>query len=218
MEMEPIFEDRVDAGRCLAERLAPLVPEAGCLVLALPRGGVPVGAEVARALNGKLDVFLVRKLGLPGHEELAIGAIASGGIRVLNEPLIREVGLSRKIIDQITGQEEGELKRREELYRQGQPALNVKGCEVVLVDDGLATGATMQAAIQALRQKRPKRIIVAVPVAPEQTCDRFRKLVDEVVCAYTPEPFMAVGIWYHDFSPTTDEQVQKLLRSAQQHS
>src|SRR5437764_13778801 len=117
MEMEPIFEDRVDAGRCLAERLAPLVPEAGCLVLALPRGGVPVGAEVARALNGKLDVFLVRKLGLPGHEELAIGAIASGGIRVLNEPLIREVGLSRKIIDQITGQEEGELKRREELYR-----------------------------------------------------------------------------------------------------
>jgi putative phosphoribosyl transferase len=217
-QIEPLFRDRADAGRILSERVANSIRDADSLVLALPRGGVPVGFEVARGLRAELDVFLVRKLGLPGQEELAIGAIASGGIRVLNEDLVEELGLSPSLIDQISAREARELKRREELYRQGRRALPVRDRTVVAVDDGLATGASMKAASQALRLQGPKRIVVAVPVAAEKTCDEFRLLVDEIVCAYTPEPFMAVGIWYEDFSQTTDEEVERLLRQAEQEA
>jgi len=215
MSRQPIFRDRTEAGRTLSEGVATSIADPDSLVLALPRGGVPVGFEVARRLHAKLDVFLVRKLGLPGQEELAIGAIASGGIRVLNEKLVKELDLSPSLIEQITAREERELKRREELYRQGQPALPLNNRTVVLVDDGLATGASMKAASQALRLQGPKRIIVAVPLAAERICDEFRGIVDEVVCAFTPEPFTAVGIWYEDFSQTSDDEVQRLLREAE---
>jgi len=212
---QPIFRDRFDAGRILAKLVSRSVHDAKCLVLALPRGGVPVGYELARALHADLDVFIVRKLGLPGQEELAIGAIASGGVRVLNKALIDEVQLSRTLIDQISAREELELKRREELYREGRAAVPVRNRTVILVDDGLATGASMKAASQALRLQAPKRVVVAVPVAAEQTCEEFRKEVDEVVCAYTPALFVSVGTWYEDFSQTTDEEVQRLLRLAE---
>ncbi|HEY1214992.1 MAG TPA: phosphoribosyltransferase [Bryobacteraceae bacterium] len=212
--MEPIFRDRTDAGKVLAERVVHSVHDRDVLVLGLPRGGVPVAFEIAHALHAELDVFLVRKLGLPGHEELAIGAIASGGVRVLNEALLAELHLSPKLIDQIAAREERELRRREELYREGRPPLPVRNRTVLLVDDGLATGASMKAAAQALQLQGPKRLIVAVPVAASQTCDEFRMHVDEVICAYTPQPFMAVGLWYEDFSQTTDQEVQQLLEDA----
>jgi putative phosphoribosyl transferase len=218
MQIEPIFRNRVDAGKILAAHLSGLIRDPNLLVLALPRGGVPVGFEVARALGAELDVFLVRKLGLPGQEELAIGAIASGGVRVLNEALVRELRFSPSLIDQITAREQRELERREELYREGRPALPVRDRAVILVDDGLATGASMKAASQALQLQGPKRVVVAVPVAAEKTCDEFRMNVDEIVCAYTPEPFMAVGIWYEDFSQTTDDEVKRLLKQAEHHS
>jgi putative phosphoribosyl transferase len=218
MQVEPIFRDRTDAGRTLSERIPASIRDADSLVLALPRGGVPVGFEVAKALRTELDIFLVRKLGLPGHEELAIGAIASGGVQVLNKGLIAELGLSRTVIAQVTAHEERELKRREELYRQGRPPLPVRDRTVIVVDDGLATGASMKAASQALRLQGPKRIVVAVPVAAEETCDEFRMNVDEIVCAYTPAPFVAVGIWYQDFSQTSDEEVQQLLRLAEEQA
>lgn len=209
----------MDAGKVLAKRVAELVHDSDILVLGLPRGGVPVAFEVARALHAELDVFLVRKLGLPGHEELAIGAIASGGVRVLNESLVAELQLAPKLIDQIAQREERELKRREELYRQGRPPKPIANRTVILVDDGLATGASMKAAAQAVRLRGPKRLEVAVPVAAKQTCDEFRVQVDDIVCAYTPEPFIAVGIWYENFSQTTDEEVQRLLKeAAQEHS
>jgi putative phosphoribosyl transferase len=216
--VEPIFRDRADAGRKLAERLARSVRDPHSLVLALPRGGVPVGYEVARMLGAPLDVFLVQKLGLPGQEELAIGAIASGGIRVLNDALIQEVQLSRNLVDRITHREERELKRREELYRQGRPAVPVEDRTVILVDDGLATGASMKAASRALRFQNPKRVVVAVPVAAQQTCDQFRWDVDEIICAETPAPFLAVGYWYENFSQVTDEEVQRLLRAAEEQA
>ena len=216
MHVEPIFRDRIEAGRTLAEHVSRSVHEPDSLVLALPRGGVPVGFEVARTLQVELDIFLVRKLGLPGQEELAVGAIASGGVRVINEALVREVGLSRTLIDLITAREERELRRREELYRQGRLAVPVRGRTVILVDDGLATGASMKAASRALRQQEPRRLIVAVPVAAKETCTEFRMDVDEIVCAYTPAPFMSVGIWYEDFSQTTDEEVQRLLKLAEE--
>jgi predicted phosphoribosyltransferase len=218
MQIAPIFRDRFDAGRRLAERLTGFVQDPESLVLALPRGGVPVGFEVARVLHVGLDIFLVRKLGLPGHEELAIGAIASGGVRVLNEDLVKELPLSRDLIDQITAREERELKRREDLYRRGRAPLPVRDRTIILVDDGLATGATMKAASRALRLQGPRRIILAVPVAAKQTCNEFRTDVDEVVCAYTPAPFIAVGIWYEDFSQITDEEVQRLLKLAEQQA
>jgi putative phosphoribosyl transferase len=217
MQIEPIFHDRADAGRTLAARLSGLIRDPSSLVLALPRGGVPVGFEVARSLRAELDVFLVRKLGLPGREELAIGAIASGGVRVLNEPLVREMRLSPVLIDQITVRERRELERREALYREGRPAPQVRDRTVILVDDGLATGASMKAACQALRLQAPKRVVVAVPLAAEQTCDEIRMNVEEIVCAYTPEPFVAVGIWYEDFSQTTDDEVKRLLKEAEHH-
>jgi putative phosphoribosyl transferase len=214
LQFEPIFRDRVDAGKKLAEYVMNRVQERYVLVLGLPRGGVPVAFEVAQALHAELDVFIVRKLGLPGQEELAIGAIASGGVRVLNESLLVELQLSPKLIDQIAVREEQELKRREELYRAGRPARPVRDRTVIIVDDGLATGASMKAAARAIRLQGPKRIIAAVPVAARESCDDFRMDVDEIMCAYTPAMFLSVGMWYEDFSQTTDEEVRRLLERA----
>ncbi|HEV3262722.1 MAG TPA: phosphoribosyltransferase family protein, partial [Gemmataceae bacterium] len=182
--------------------------------LALPRGGVPVAFEVARELNAPLDVFLVRKLGLPGREELAMGAIATGGVRVLNDDVVRVLGIPEEWIAAITAEQQQELRRRERLYRDDRPPLDVHGRTVILIDDGLATGSTMRAAVAALRQLRPSRIVVAVPVAARETCEEFQAEVDEVVCAATPEPFRAVGLWYDNFSQTSDEEVHDLLASA----
>ena len=206
-----IFLDRTDAGKKLAERLAEYANRADVLVLALPRGGVPVAFEVARALHAPLDIFLVRKLGVPGHEELAMGAIATGGVRVLNEDVVNYLHIPEEVIDAVAADELRELERRERLYRGTRPAPDVKGETVILVDDGLATGSTMRAAAAALRQQQPARIVVAVPVSAVQTCDEYRMGVDEIVCAMTPEPFHAVGLWYKDFSQTTDEEVRHLL-------
>jgi putative phosphoribosyl transferase len=211
---EPLFHDRFEAGRILAERLKPLIRDPDPIVLALPRGGVPVGFEVAQILHADLDVFLVRKLGVPGHEELAMGAIASGGIRVLNYVLIEQLEIPMTIVDQVTARERREIERREQLYRQGRPPLPIEGRTAILVDDGLATGATMLAAAQAVRAKKPKRIIVAVPVASRQACQEFQQEVEETVCAMTPEPFYAVGVWYEDFSQTSDAEVIELLKRA----
>ncbi|HEX4749015.1 MAG TPA: phosphoribosyltransferase [Bryobacteraceae bacterium] len=214
MEFEPIFRNRVDAGKKLAKHVADRLHEPDILVLGLPRGGVPVASEVARVLHAELDVFLVRKLGLPGQEELAIGAIASGGVRVLNESVIEELQLAPKLIEHIAKREEQELKRREQLYRNGRPARPVHGRAVMLVDDGLATGASLKAAARAIRLQGPRRVIAAVPVAAKETCDEFRTEIDEMICAYTPQPFLAVGMWYEDFSQTTDEEVQRILEQA----
>ncbi|HSU12684.1 phosphoribosyltransferase [Longimicrobium sp.] len=208
------YRDRVDAGRSLARLLMDHAGRPDVLVLALPRGGVPVGYEVARALGAPLDVFLVRKLGVPGHEELAMGAIASGGVRVLNARVVESLGIPATAIDHVAAQEQAELERRERAYRGGRPPPRVEGCHVILVDDGLATGSTMRAAAAALRAMRPRRLVVAVPVAAAETCEELRAEVDEVVCAMTPEPFYAVGLWYDDFSQTTDQEVAELLADA----
>jgi putative phosphoribosyl transferase len=208
------FRDRTDAGRVLARQLQGYANRPDVVVLALPRGGVPVAYEVARALAAPLDVFLVRKLGLPGREELAMGAIAAGGVRVLNERLVQRLEIPDTVIDTVAAIEQRELDRREREYRAGRPAPEVGGRTAILVDDGLATGTTMRAAALALRQRGPARIVVAVPVASPETCDGFRAEVDEIVCAVTPEPLLAVGHWYADFSPTTDEQVRHLLARA----
>ncbi|HZC98255.1 MAG TPA: erythromycin esterase family protein [Bradyrhizobium sp.] len=205
-----LFRDRRDAGRQLAERLRAYANRADVIVLALPRGGVPVAYEVARALRAPLDVFVVRKLGVPGYEELAMGAVATGGVRVLND-VVKRLGIPDFIVDTVAAEEQQELARRERLYRGGRPPPDVRGRTVILVDDGLATGATMHAAIQALRQQQPARMVVAVPTASPDTCEQMRKEVDDVVCAMTPEPFHAVGQWYQDFSQTTDEEVRALL-------
>jgi predicted phosphoribosyltransferase len=205
------FRDRHDAGRLLAAKLAPYANRSDVLVLALPRGGVPVAYEVARALGAPLDVFVVRKLGVPGQEELAMGAVATGGVRVLNPEAVRGLRIPASVIDAVTEQELQELARRERLYRGDRPPPDVRGRTVILVDDGLATGATMHAAIQALRQREPAHIVVAVPIAAPETCETLRAEVDDVVCAVTPEPFHAVGLWYEDFSQTTDEEVRDLL-------
>jgi putative phosphoribosyl transferase len=183
------------------------------LVLALPRGGVPVGFEVAKALHAPLDVFIVRKLGVPGQEELAMGATATGKIRVLNEEVIRGLGIPDETVEAVAAVEERELERRERLYRGDRPAADVKDKPVILIDDGLATGSTMRAAIVALKRRHPARIVVAVPVAAA-TCDELRSEVDELVCAVTPEPFFSVGQWYENFSQTSDEEVQDLLKRA----
>ena len=214
MFIKPLFRDRFEAGQVLGRLLVAKINEPHTLVLALPRGGVPVGFEVARTLNAELDVFLVRKLGVPGHEELAMGAIASGSVRVLNERLINELGLSSMMVDRITEKERQEIERRERLYREGRPAKPFAHRTLIVVDDGLATGATMLAAARALRAREPERVIVAVPVAAPQTCEEFRQHVDEVVCAATPDPFYAVGVWYEDFSQTSDAEVQELLERA----
>jgi putative phosphoribosyl transferase len=210
----PLFRNRSEAGRALAEKVRTAVSASHALILALPRGGVPVAFEVARALNAELDIFLVRKLGMPGEEELALGAIASGGVRVLNQNLLHHTRVSNEAIEEVTRREQRELERREQLYRKGRPATPVAGRTTVLVDDGLATGASMLAASRALRPQGASRIIVAVPVASRQTCDDFRREVDEMICMATPHPFGAVGIWYEDFAQVSDEQVQKLLEEA----
>ena len=205
------FRDRREAGRVLAAQLGAYANRPDVLVLALPRGGVPVAAEVARALGAPLDVFVVRKLGVPGHEEFALGAIATGGVRVLNDDVVRALRIPDRVIDAVAAKEQEELARRERLYRGDRPPLDVRGRTVILVDDGLATGATMHAAIKALRQQQPARIVVAVPTASPETCDELKREVDEVICATTPDPFYAVGLWYEDFSQTTDEEVRELL-------
>lgn len=206
------YRDREEAGQVLAEHLRHLAGEKNLLVLALPRGGVPVGYEIAKALGAPLDVFVVRKLGVPGHEELALGAIASGPTAVLNEDVVRALRITREMIEAVIAQETRELERREQAYRGDKPPIDPSGRVVILVDDGLATGATMRAAVRALRDKGPDRLIVAVPTAAAQTCDEFRAEVDEIVCAMTPDPFEAVGLWYEDFSQTSDEEVKELLR------
>jgi erythromycin esterase-like protein/predicted phosphoribosyltransferase len=210
-----LFRDRREAGRLLAGKLATYANHRDVLVLALPRGGVPVAYEVGRALGAPLDVFVVRKLGVPGYEELAMGAIATGGVRVLNDRLVERLDIPDHVIDAVAEREQRELTRRERLYRGGRPPLDVRGRTVILVDDGLATGATMHAAIAALRQLQPARIVVAVPTASPETCEEMKAEADDVICAITPEPFHAVGRWYQDFSQTSDEEVRQLL--GQQH-
>ena len=209
-----IYRDRTDAGQRLAAQLMDYADRPDVLVLALPRGGVPVAFEVARALRVPLDIFLVRKLGVPGHEELAMGAIASGGVRVLNDDVMRYLDIPGEVIDAVAAREQRELERREHLYRGDRPATDVSGKTVILVDDGLATGSTMRAAALALRKQQPSRIVVAVPVSAQQTCDEYRMGADEIVCAVMPEPFHSVGLWYEDFSQTTDEEVRELLARA----
>ncbi len=205
------FHDRHEAGQVLAKALSGYAGRPDVVVLALPRGGVPVAYEVARALDAPLDVFLVRKLGVPGQEELAMGAIASGGLRVLNPSVLSVLRVPDSVIDAVADRELAELERREQAYRDGRPPLDVRGKVAILVDDGLATGSTMRAAVAALRRLGPARIVVAVPVAAAATCAELRHEVDEVVCALTPEPFYAVGLWYEDFSQTTDDEVRELL-------
>lgn len=205
------FRNRRDAGRKLAQELLHYANHSDVIVLALPRGGVPVAYEVALALNVPLDIFIVRKLGLPGQEELAIGAIASGGIRVLNEDLIHMLHIPEEVIEKVAERELQELQRREKLYRGNNLPPEVHDRTVILVDDGLATGASMRAAVAGLRVQHPARIVVAVPTAAPETCEAFQREVDEIVCAMTPEPFMGVGWWYEDFSQTTDEGVRLFL-------
>jgi len=208
------FRDRSDAGQQLATRLAAYAGSANLLVLGLPRGGIPVAYEVAKALSAPLDVFVVRKLGAPGQEELAVGAIASGGVRILNDDVVSGLGLHADTIDAIAAREGRELERREREYRGDRPPLDVRDRVVILVDDGLATGATMRAAAAALRQQQPARLVVAVPVAAAETCGRLAQEVDELVCCLMPDLFYAVGLWYDDFRQTTDEEVRALLRQA----
>jgi len=213
--MPTAFRDRTEAGRLLAERLGVYAGRPDVLVLALPRGGVPVAYEVAKALDAPLDVFVVRKLGVPGHEELAMGAIASGGVMALNDDLVQALHIPHRLIEAVAARELVELERRERVYRDDRPMPDVHGRTVILVDDGLATGSTMRAAVAGLRRLGPARIVVAVPTAVPSTCEEFRHEADECVCDITPEPFHAVGLWYEDFSQTTDDEVRDLLeRSA----
>lgn len=205
------FHDRREAGRRLADRLRHLSGPPPPVVLALPRGGVPVGYEIATALGGELDVLIVRKLGVPWEPELALGAIASGGVRILNPEVVGPLSLGEDEIERIAADERRELERRERLYRGDRPTPEARGRTVVLVDDGIATGATVRAAIRALRERHPERIVVAVPVAPAETVARLREQADEVVCLESPEPFVAIGLWYEDFSPTSDTEVRELL-------
>ncbi|MGH9905776.1 MAG: phosphoribosyltransferase [Pyrinomonadaceae bacterium] len=211
-----IFRNRIDAGKQLAARLMRYAGRPDVLVLALPRGGVPVAYEVAKQLGAPLDVFLVRKLGVPGYEELAMGALASGGMRVINDDVVSYLKIPEEVINAVAAEEQQELERREKQYRGDRPPPDVKSRTVILIDDGLATGSTMRAAAAALREQDPARIVVAVPVSAPETCDDFRSEVDEIVCAVTPEPFRGVGLWYEDFSQTTDEEVRELLEGARQ--
>jgi predicted phosphoribosyltransferase len=209
-----VFRDRVDAGRQLGVRLGEYAGRDDVVVLALPRGGVPIGYEVARALGAPLDVFLVRKLGVPGREELAMGAIASGGVRVVNREVVDELHIPADVIDAVAAEEGEELRRRETAYRDGRPAPEVAGKTVILVDDGLATGSTMRAAVAAARRLGPTAAVVAVPVGAADTCEAFHNVADDVICLTHPDPFFAVGNWYEDFSQTTDEEVRELLARA----
>jgi putative phosphoribosyl transferase len=206
------FTDRREAGKELAAKLGAYRGRQDVVVLALPRGGVPVAFEVAEALDAPLDIFVVRKLGMPGHPEFAMGAIASGGVRVLSEDAIRWHGISENQIEAVAREELAELQRREREYRQGRGLTDLQHRTVILVDDGLATGSSMRAAVQAVRVHEPARVVVAVPVGAPSTCEEFADITDETVCARTPEPFSAVGLWYRDFSQTTDEEVRALLQ------
>jgi putative phosphoribosyl transferase len=210
--MQP-FRDRKQAGQVLAQKLSHYRDHSDAVVLALPRGGVPVGYQVARALNAPLDVFIVRKLGVPGHEEYAMGAIASGGITVMNPDAAR-VPIPQSAIDAIVNREQHELKRREGLYRGTRAPIDIASRIAIVVDDGLATGSSMRAAVAAIRKKNPARLVVAVPVAAPEACQDFENEADEVVCALTPHPFQAVGLWYEDFDQTRDEEVHALLEAA----
>ena len=209
------FADRSDAGHQLARALAPRFGGRGDLiVLGLPRGGVPVAFEIANALDAPLDVFIVRKIGLPGHEEFGIGAIASGGVRVVDEQVLRSYGIDDETLERITSRERQELERRERRYRDDRPFPDLRDRTVILVDDGLATGSTMRAAVAALREEGPREIVVAVPVGAPETCASLAREVDDVICLRTPEPFYAVGLWYEDFDQSTDEEVHDLLERA----
>lgn len=209
-----LFHDRHEAGRLLAARLKPYADRPEVLVLALPRGGVAVAVEVAEALKAQFDVFVVRKLGVPGHEELGLGAVASGGVRTLNQSVIQDLRISTKVIESISELEWQELERQERVYRRGRPFLDVQERVVILVDDGIATGGTMRAATLALHHMRPKRTVIAVPVAPLTVCEELAKLVDEVVCIAMPELFYAIGQWYENFPQISDEQVAEMLERA----
>ncbi|HKG33694.1 MAG TPA: phosphoribosyltransferase [Gemmatimonadales bacterium] len=208
------FRDRVEAGRRLAAALERYAGRPKLLVLALPRGGVPVGYQVARALNAPLDIMLVRKLGVPGHEELAMGAIAPGGIRILSDEVIAAFAVTQRDIAAIAAQQQDELDRQEETYRDGRPLPIIRDRTVVLVDDGLATGSTMRAAALAIRAQEPAHLVVAVPVAPAETCAALKREADEVICLISPEPFFAVGNWYEDFAQVDDDEVHQLLERA----
>lgn len=210
--MEKFF-DRHEAGRVLAEQLKPYSKSSNAIVLALPRGGVPVAYEIAKALSIPLDVFIVRKLGVPGHEELAMGAIATGGMIVFNEEIVRDLHISKPAIDQVIQSEQQELQRRELSYRGNRPFPTLQNKTIILVDDGIATGATMRAAIKALHQQNPSKMIMAVPVAAFETCVEMEKLVDKIICPLKPHQFYAVGAWYENFPQTSDEEVFELLKT-----
>ena len=214
--MERTFPNRIEAGRQLADKLDKYAGREDVIVLGLPRGGVPVAYEVAKRLRAPLDVFIVRKLGVPGFEELAAGAIASGGVRVLNEDVMRAIPHADEVIEAVAARETGELERREQIYREGRPPPELRGRIVILVDDGLATGATMRAAVKALRQSGAAKIVVAVPVGPPDTCRELEQQADETICLSTPVFFQAVGQYYEDFSQTTDEDARELLARAAQ--
>lgn len=212
--MDTLFENRTDAGRKLAEALGAYAGRSDLIVLALPRGGVPVAYEVARALKAPLDLLIVRKLGTPGNPELAMGAIASGGASVLNRDVVSIYRISDEVIENAAAKERQELERRERLYRGDRPYPDIENRCIIVVDDGIATGATMRAGLAALRQRNPACVVVAVPLAPTDTVERLRAEVDEVVCLTTPEPFFAVGQGYRDFSQTTDDEVREILTRA----
>lgn len=209
-----MFEDRRTAGEELAHKLSAYADREDVVVLGLPRGGVPVAFEVAKALKAPLDVFVVRKLGLPGNPELAMGAIASGGVRVMNEDVVHMTDVSDEAIENVAEKEQEQLEEREEIYRGARPGIDLAGKTVLLIDDGLATGATMRAAVTALREHNPEKIVVAVPTAPPETCSEFEDVVDEMICLTTPRTFMGVGGAYRDFSQTTNEEVRTLLEKA----
>src|SRR5881296_4604339 len=215
--MERAFANRTEGGRLLAEKLARYSNRDDVIVLGLPRGGVPVANEVAKRLRAPLDVFIVRKLGVPGFEELAAGAIASGGVRVLNEDVMRAIPYAEEAIEAVTARETAEIERRERIYREGRPPPELRDRIAILVDDGLATGATMRAAVKALRERGAAKIVVAVPVGPPDTCHELEERADETICLSTPEFFQAVGQYYDDFSQTSDEDVRELLSHAAQN-
>ncbi len=214
MELDGIFQDRWEAGRVLADRLRRYADREDVIVLALPRGGVPVGYEVAKALNVPLDLLMVRKLGLPGQEELAMGAIASGGVCVLNDEVIKMTGVPKEVIERVANDEKNELERRELEYRGNRPPPEVEGRTVILVDDGVATGSTIRAGVEALRTRRPARIVVAVPTASPAACESLALIADEVVCVAQPDPFMAISLSYVEFPQLSDDDVRDILRRA----